>query len=117
MIEATQALLNQLGPGLDVEDVLGDLPGDAQHFFRSPRKNILVMPEEVDELTFLYRAQASPDQDGLGQVLNVYLDGLGVLDSLEGVRCGASRHNSFSSMVESTVVTNPMLFCSQSNNH
>jgi hypothetical protein len=61
-----QALLEGLGTGLDVEGMLGDLPRDARHFYRSPHKNILVALEEVDNLTFLFEAQAGPDLDGLG---------------------------------------------------
>jgi hypothetical protein len=76
-------LFDRLGPELDMEGVLGDLPGDARHFCRSPHKNIFVALKEVDELIFLFEAQAGPDLDGLGWVLRINLDGLGVLDSIE----------------------------------
>jgi hypothetical protein len=78
-------LLDGLGPRLDVESVLIDLPGDARHFYLSPCKNILVALEEVDELAFLFQAQAGPDLDRIGRVLNVNLHGLGILDDLLGV--------------------------------
>jgi hypothetical protein len=68
--------------------VLRDLPRDAQNFCRSPRKHVLVASEEVDELTFLFGAKAGPDLDGLGQVLGINLDSLGILSILEGTRCG-----------------------------
>jgi hypothetical protein len=45
---------------LDVEGVLIDLSGDVRHFCQSPRKNVLVAPEEANELSFLFRAQAGP---------------------------------------------------------
>jgi hypothetical protein len=56
LIEAAQALFDWLGRRLDVESVLGDLLGDTWHVRRSPRKNIFVASEEVDELIFLFRA-------------------------------------------------------------
>jgi hypothetical protein len=88
LIEAAQALFDRLGPKVDVEGVLGDIPGDARHFCWSSRKNVLVTPEEVDELAFLFGAQAGPDLDGLGWILNVDLYDLGILNSLEGARHG-----------------------------
>jgi hypothetical protein len=83
-----QTLLDGLGPGLDVEGVLGDLPRDTQHFCQFPHKNILVALEEVDELAFLFGAQVSPDLDGLGWVLGVDSHGLGILSGLQGVGHG-----------------------------
>jgi hypothetical protein len=56
LIEATQALLDRLRLGLYVLGMLGDLMGDARHFFRSPHKNIFVALEEIDELVFLFGA-------------------------------------------------------------
>jgi hypothetical protein len=44
--------------------------------------------EEVDELIFLFGAEANPNMEGLDQVLSVDLDGLGVLGSLAGVGHG-----------------------------
>jgi hypothetical protein len=90
LIEAAHALFDWLGPELDVEGLLDDLLGDAWHFSRSPHKHILVVSEEVDELDFLFGAQFSPDLAGLGQVLSVNLDSLGILGSLEGIRCGGN---------------------------
>jgi hypothetical protein len=81
-------LFHRLEPGLDVEDVLGDLPGDAQHFGWSPRKHVFVAPEEVDKLNFLFGAQAGTDLDGLGRVLSIDFDGFGILGSVEGVGRG-----------------------------
>jgi hypothetical protein len=57
--------------------MLGNLPGDAWHFCRSLCKHVLVASEEVDELTFLFGAQAGPN-----------LDGIGILGSLEGTEHG-----------------------------
>jgi hypothetical protein len=78
------ALFNQLGPRLDVEGVLGDVLGDAQHVYQSPCKIVFIASEEVNELAFLFHAQTSPDLDSLGRVLIIDLDGLGVLSSFEG---------------------------------
>jgi hypothetical protein len=51
-------------------------------------KNVFIVPEDVDELAFLFRAQTGPDLDGLCRALSIDLDDLGVLGSLEGVRRG-----------------------------
>jgi hypothetical protein len=88
LIEATQAMLDRLRAGLDVEGVLSGLPGDARHFCWSPHKNILVASEEVDELAFLFEVQVGPNLDGLGRVHNVNLDGLGIISSLKGAERG-----------------------------
>jgi hypothetical protein len=40
---------------LHVEGVLGNPPGDAQNFYQTPRKYVLVASNEVDELAFLFR--------------------------------------------------------------
>jgi hypothetical protein len=86
-VEVGKALLDRFGLGLDVEGVFGDLPGHARYFCRSPCKNCFVALEEVNELTFLFGALAGPDLDGLGQVLSIDLDGLGVLGTLEEIGC------------------------------
>jgi hypothetical protein len=51
-------------------------------------KNVFVVPEDVDELIFLFQAQTGPDLDGLCWALSIDLDDLGVLGSLEGVKRG-----------------------------
>jgi hypothetical protein len=83
-----QASFNQLEPVLDVEGVLDDFSGDDRHVCRSPRKNVFVAPEEVDELTFLFQAQTGPNLYGLGWILNIDLDSLNVSGSFEGVGHG-----------------------------
>jgi hypothetical protein len=65
LIETMQALFDRLGPMVDVEGVLSDLPRDTRYIYRSPCKNVFIAPEEVDELAFLFGAQAGPDFDGL----------------------------------------------------
>jgi hypothetical protein len=81
-------LFDWLGPVLDVKVLLSVLLGHAQHLYWSPCKNVFVASEEVDKLTFLFGAKVGPDLDGLGRVLNIYLDDLGILDSLEGASHG-----------------------------
>jgi hypothetical protein len=51
-------------------------------------KNILVVSKEVDELTFLFGAEAGPNFDDLGWVLGVELHSLGILRDLEGIERG-----------------------------
>jgi hypothetical protein len=88
LIQAVQALLHWLGAGLDVEGVLGDLPEDARHVSWSPHKDIFIAPEELDELAFLIQAQTGPDLDGLGWILSIDPDDLGILDRPKGARRG-----------------------------
>jgi hypothetical protein len=54
LIEASQTLLDRIRVRLDVEGVLGDLPGDARHFYRTPHKYVPVVLGEVDGLAFLF---------------------------------------------------------------
>jgi hypothetical protein len=73
--------------------VLGDLPGDTHHVCRSPHKNVVVAPEEINELTFPFWAQTGPGLDSLGRVLSIDPDGLGILSGLEGA--GRGGHGQF----------------------
>jgi hypothetical protein len=66
LIEAAHALLDRLGPELDVEGVRGNLSRDTRHVHWSPCQNIFVAPKEGHELAFLF----------------------GILGSLEGARPG-----------------------------
>jgi hypothetical protein len=47
-------LLDRLGAGLDVEGVLGNLPGDTRYFYQTLRKYVFVASEEVNEFAFLF---------------------------------------------------------------
>ena len=48
LVEASQALLHQLGVGSDVKGVLGDLPRYARHVRGAPRKDVCIGAEKVD---------------------------------------------------------------------
>jgi hypothetical protein len=82
---------------------LGDLPRDACHAHWSSSKNNFVALEEVDELTFLFGAQASPDLDGLGRVLSIDPNDLGVLGRLDGVGRGGHGMSMFSALTNNRV--------------
>jgi hypothetical protein len=51
-------------------------------------KNVPVASKEVDELTFLFGAQADPDLGYLGRVCGIDLHDLGILSGLEGAGHG-----------------------------
>jgi hypothetical protein len=78
------------------------------------------MSEEVDELTFLFGAQAGPDLDGLGQAsICMALASLAALkvSYVEGMvrpveEGDALRHNSFSSTMTTAMMTSSMLLYS-----
>jgi hypothetical protein len=84
--KAPVALHDQPRAGLNVEGVLSDLLRDAQQFYRTPCKYVLVASEEVDELAFQFGIQASPYFDGLGRVFGVNLYNLSGLDRFESTR-------------------------------
>jgi hypothetical protein len=102
--------------------VLGDLLGDAWHFYWTPHKCALVVSEEVDELAFLFGVQASSDLDYLGRVFGVNLYGLSILSRFESVGRGGTvrpddtegawRSNSLYSEVMTMAVASSMLSCS-----
>jgi hypothetical protein len=83
-VEASLALLDRLGDGLDVECVLSDLSGDTWHFCRAPHKYVLVVSEKVNEISFLFGVYAHPNLNSLGGILGVDLHDLGILGHLEG---------------------------------
>jgi hypothetical protein len=64
MVEASQTLLDRPRTGFDVEDVLGNIPGDTCYFCRAPSKHVPIALEEVDELAFLFGIQTGPDLHG-----------------------------------------------------
>jgi hypothetical protein len=80
--------------------VLGNLSRDDRHLYQTPHKYVLVAPEEVDELAFIFRVQAGPDLNGFGSVFSVDLHGLGILGRFESVGRGghglAERHRWYS---------------------
>jgi hypothetical protein len=84
--EVPQAVLDRPRSGLNVESVLDSLPGDAQHFCRTPCKYVLVTSKEVDELTFLFGIQAGLNLKSLVRVFGIDLHGLGILGHFEGAR-------------------------------
>jgi hypothetical protein len=86
----SHALLGRPQTEFDVEGVLGDFPGDTWNFYRTPRKHVLIASEEVNELTFLFGVQTSPDLHGFGRVSDIDLYGLGILVHLENARCGGN---------------------------
>ena len=61
LVEAPQALLDQLRVWQDIKGVLGDLPRDARHVQGAPRKDVGVGAEEVDEHHFLFAVEGSAD--------------------------------------------------------
>ena len=63
LVEAAQALFHRLGAREDLESMLGDLPWDARHIRGSPRKDVFVGAEEVDERAFLFGGERGPDAD------------------------------------------------------
>jgi hypothetical protein len=95
-VKAPQALLDRPRTGFDVACVLGDFLGDSWNFIRAPRKHILVVLEEVNELAFLFEAQTCPDLHGFGKVSSIDLYVLGILVRLENGRrrghCQAGWH-------------------------
>jgi hypothetical protein len=99
--------------------VLGNLSGDDRHLYQTPHKYVLVAPEEVDELAFIFRVQAGPDLNGFGSVLVsicMALASSAALNALdEGGMAwprgtdGIQRLNSLNSATMTAATTNSML--------
>ena len=62
---------------------LGEFPQHTRHVMRSPCKDVLILTEKLDELAFLFAAQAGSDDHKLGGVGGVESEPLAVLCSLE----------------------------------
>jgi predicted nuclease of predicted toxin-antitoxin system len=101
--------------------VLGDLPGDIRHFCQSPRKNVIVVPEDVDELAFLFGAKPALIWMVLvrssASICTTLASSPALVPDMESMarlvkESGALRHNTFSSVVVTMVVASLMLLYS-----
>jgi hypothetical protein len=68
-VESVQRLLHGLGSSSDIQRVLGDIPRYARHVRGTPRKNLDVRAEKVDEHCFLFGVELGADPDLLGGVV------------------------------------------------
>jgi hypothetical protein len=83
-VESAQRLLHGSGSSLDIQRVLGDIPRYARYVRGTPRKNLGVRAEKVDEHCFLFGVELGADPDLLGGVVaGVERDGLNRLSWLE----------------------------------
>jgi hypothetical protein len=83
-IELAQRLLHGSGSNSDIQQVLGDIPRYARHVRGTPRKNLGVCAEKVDEHCFLFGVELGADPDLLGGVVaGVERDGLNRLSWLK----------------------------------
>jgi hypothetical protein len=83
-VESAQRLLHGSGSSSDIQRVLGDIPRYARHVRGTPRKNLGVHAEKVNEHCFLFGVELGADPDLLGGVVaGVERDGLNRLCWLE----------------------------------
>jgi hypothetical protein len=76
-VESAQRLLHGSGSSSDIQRVLGDIPRYARHVRGTPRKNLGVHAEKVNEHCFLFGVELGADPDLLGGVVaGVERDGL-----------------------------------------
>jgi hypothetical protein len=68
-VESAQRLLHGSGSSSDVQRVLGDIPRYARHVRGTPRKNLRVRAEKVNEHCFLFGVELGADPDLLGGVV------------------------------------------------
>jgi hypothetical protein len=80
-VETAQRLLHGSGSSSDIQRVLGDIPWYARHVRGTPRKNLGVCAEKVDEHCFLFGVEL--EADPVGVVAGVERDGLNRLCWLE----------------------------------
>jgi hypothetical protein len=67
-IESAQRLLDGSGSGSDIQRVLGDIPWYVGHVRGTPREDVDVRTEKVDEHCFLFGIELGADPDLLGGV-------------------------------------------------
>jgi hypothetical protein len=85
-VESAQRLLHGSGSRSDIQRVLDDIPRYAGHVRGTPRENVGICAEEVDEHCFLFGVKLEADPDLLGGVVaGVERDGLNRLRWLEVV--------------------------------
>jgi hypothetical protein len=85
-VESAQMLLHGSGSSSDIQRVLGDIPRYARNIRGTPRKNLVVCAEKVDEHCFLFGVKLGADPDLLGGVVaGVERDGLNRLSWLKVV--------------------------------
>jgi hypothetical protein len=83
-IETAQVLLHGSGTGSDVQRVLGDIPRYVGHVRGTPRKNVGICVEKVDEHCFLFGVELGADPDLFaGVVAGVERDRLNRLGRFE----------------------------------
>jgi hypothetical protein len=83
-VESAQRLLHGSGSNSDIQRVLGDITRYARHVRGTPRKNLSVRTEKVDEHCFLFGIELGANPDLLGGVVaGVERDGLNRLCWLE----------------------------------
>jgi hypothetical protein len=83
-VESAQRLLHGPGSSSDFQRVPGDIPRYARHVRETPRKNLSVRAEKVDEHCFLFGVELGANPDFLGGVVaGVERDGLNRLSWLE----------------------------------
>jgi hypothetical protein len=83
-VESAQRLLHGSGSSSDIQRVLGDIPRYAGHVRGTPRENVGICAEKVDEHYFLFWIELGADPDLLGGVVaGVERDGLNCLCWLE----------------------------------
>jgi hypothetical protein len=83
-VESAQRLLHGSSSSSDIQRVLGDLPRYARLVRGTPRKNLGVRAEKVDEQCFQFGVELEADPDLLGGVVaRVEEDGLNRLSWLE----------------------------------
>jgi hypothetical protein len=68
-VELAKRLLHWSGSSSDIQRVLGDIPRYARHVRGTPRKNLGVRAEKVDEHCFLFGVKLGADLDLLGGVV------------------------------------------------
>jgi hypothetical protein len=68
LVELAQRLLDGSRSGSNVQRVLGDIPRYAGHVRGTPREDVGVRTEKVDEHCFLFGVEPGADPDLLGGV-------------------------------------------------
>jgi hypothetical protein len=72
LVEVAQALLHQFGAGSDLQGVLDDFPRYVRHIRGTPRKDVDICAEKVNEHCFLFGIEGGAD----AQRLSLWVSGI-----------------------------------------
>jgi hypothetical protein len=114
LVEEAQALFHRSRAGSDLQDMLYDFLGYARHIRGTPRNDVDVCTEKVDEHCFLFGIEGGADAQRLSVWVGgiegyelVVFHGLEVADMALGSRISLAKPSRFAAKVANSRTTSP----------